>query len=425
MNTVIIGAGFGGLRVAKELIKDKSQQVILIDKHDYNFFPPLIYQVAAGFLSPSDISYPLRKYLAHKDNARYRQGMLESIDTKEKKVYLDNGVVSYDRLVLAIGSQPNYFGNANIEKYAFSMKRLSEALQIRNRLLQQFNYAASLPEAEREPYLRVVIAGGGPSGVELAGVLAEIRNDIFVDEYPEFAKNAGSVELITADPALLMPMSEKSRQYAKEQLEEYGVNITFSDPVADYDGTTIKLVSGKTIKAKTMIWTAGVTCKRIEGLSDKDITRGNRLLVDDHLKLVNYDDIYAIGDIAVCHHDSNYPNGHPQLGQVAMSQGEYLGKNLRSRTPKPYVYKHRGDMAMVGRLKAVADIKQHSFNGFTAWVTWVWIHVIALATAKNRIATTYNWMIAFFTRNQSMRMGITSRSVEEKKLDLEREINND
>ncbi len=416
MNTVIIGAGFGGLRVTNELCKDKSQEITLIDRLDYSFFPPLIYQVAAGFLAPSDISYPLRKYLANKNNVRYRQGILQSIDTKKNIIQLDNGAVHYDRLVLAIGAESNYFGNANIEKYAFPMKRLSEALHIRNRLLQQFNYAATLPESERIPYLRIVIAGGGPSGVELAGVLAEVRNDIFDREYPEFSKSSGGIELITADPALLMPMSKKSHEYAKEQLEQYGVNLTFSDPVKDYDGTTVTLVSGKKIKAKTMIWAAGVMCKQIEGLKDEDRAPGNRLFVNENLKLINYDNIYAIGDIALCQHDNNYPNGHPQLGQVAMSQGNYLGKNLRSTTPKPYVYKHRGDMAMVGRLKAVADIEKTSFNGFFAWITWVWVHIIALATAKNRIATTYNWMIAFFTRNQSMRMEITARSVEEKEV---------
>lgn len=414
MHTVIIGAGFAGLRAMNRLAKDASQRITLIDRHDYNFFPPLIYQVAAGFLAPSDISYPLRKYIVGNDNVRYRQGIFQGLDTQRNTVMLDNGEVTYDRLVLAIGAEPNYFGNANIEKHAFAMKRLSEALHIRNRLLQQFNYAATLPKAERAPYLRIVIAGGGPSGVELAGVLSEIRNDIFANEYPELEQALSVIELITADPHLLMPMREKSQRYAKERLEQYGVNITFSDPVADYDGTTIRLASGKEIRAKTLIWTAGVKCPRIDGLQDADIGRGNRLLVDEHLRLINHDNIYALGDIAVCHHDKNYPDGYPQLGQVAMSQGTYLGNNLRRKRPKPYVYKHRGDMAMIGRMRAVADINGFSFNGFVAWVTWVWIHIIALSTNKNRIATTYNWMISFFTRNQSMRMEITARSVEEK-----------
>lgn len=414
MHTVIIGAGFAGLRTMNHLAKDRSQRITLIDRHDYNFFPPLIYQVAAGFLAPSDISYPLRKYIAGSGNVHYRQGILQGIDTQRNCVMLDNGELLYDRLVLAIGAEPNYFGNVNIEKYAFPMKRLSEALHIRNRLLQQFNYAATLPTSERAPYLKVVIAGGGPSGVELAGVLSEIRNDIFAREYPEFGADIGNIELITADPELLMPMSAKSQQYAKIKLEQYGVKMTFSDPVKDYDGLTVTLFSGKTLQAKTMIWTAGVKCTRIDGLNDADFHRSNRLLVDAHLRLVNHDNIYALGDIAICHSDKKYPDGHPQLGQVAMSQGNYLGDNLRRKNPRPYAYKHRGDMAMIGRLKAVADIHSINFKGFSAWLAWVWIHIIALSTNKNRIATTYNWMISFFTRNQSMRMEITARSVEEK-----------
>lgn len=416
MHTVVIGAGFGGFRVMAGLGKDKAQKITIIDRHDYNFFPPLIYQVAAGFLSPSDISYPLRKYIVNHDNISYRQGIFQAVDTQRQVVILDNGEVAYDRLVLAMGSEPNYFGNENIEKHAFPMKRLSDSIKIRNRLLHQFNYAATLPENEREPYLRIVVAGGGPSGVELAGVLSEIRNDIFAREYPEFKNTAGSVELVTADPVLLAPMSEKSQQYAKKELEDYGVKITLSDPVKDYDGSTVTLFSGQQIETKTMIWVAGVQCKRVEGLQDADFTeRGNRLLVDDNLKLINYDNIYALGDIALCTSDVKYPQGHPQLGQVAMSQGKYLGKKLRINAKMtPYAYKHRGDMAMVGRLRAVADIDNLSFGGFTAWVTWVWIHIIALSTAKNRIATTYNWMIAFFTRNQSMRMEMSSRAIEEK-----------
>lgn len=414
MQTVIVGAGFAGIRAMQILAKDKNQQVILIDRHDYNFFPPLIYQVAAGFLSPSDISYPLRKFVANRNNVSYRQGTLQSIDTEKNTIYLDNGRVAYDRLVMAIGSEANFFGNQAIEKHALPMKRLSDALAIRNRLLQQFNYAATLPKDERAPYLNVVIAGGGPSGVELAGVLSEIRHDIFAKEYPEFIGQEGGIELITADPELLMPMRQTSQQYAKQKLIGYGVKLTFSDPVADYDGTTVSLASGKTIKAKTVIWTAGVQCKRIEGLTDSDYGRGNRLLVNENLRLCHYNNIYALGDIAICWHDKNYPQGHPQLGQVAMMQGVYLGQYLREKTQQPFVYRHRGDMAMIGRLKAVSDLKKFSLHGLTAWVAWVVIHIIALNTAKNRIATTYDWMISFFTRNQSLRMDITARSAEEK-----------
>lgn len=407
MHTVIIGAGFGGIRALNGIAKDPKQRITLVDRNDYNFFPPLIYQVAAGFLAPSDISYPLRKFITGKANVRYRQGSLQAIDTTRQVITLDNGELHYDRLVLAIGAEPNFFGNVNIAQHALPMKSLRDALSIRNHLLHQFNQAASVDKKSRESYVNIVIAGGGPSGVELAGVLSEIRMDIFKHEYPELQSSKGGISLVTADPVLLAPMQQKSQQYAKQQLQNYGVALTFDDTVSDYDATTVTLGSGRQIPAKTLIWTAGVRCHRIEGLNDDDYGRGQRLVVDQHLRLPHYDNIYAIGDIALATHEPNYAAGHPQLGQVAMSQGIYLGRYLRGATDKPYVYKHRGDMAMIGRMKAVADLKSFSVTGFMAWLSWVWVHIIALITVRNRIATAYDWMIAFFTCNQSLRMGIT------------------
>lgn len=411
MHTVVVGAGFGGVRLVKGLANSPDHQVTLIDRNDYNFFPPLIYQVAAGFLAPSDISYPLRKLVSTHQNIRYRQAELRYVDPDKRVIGLNSGELPYDRLVLAMGAEANFFGNEAIQKHAIPMKQLSDALAIRNRLLHQFNQAASLPEHEREPYLNIVIAGGGPSGVELAGVLAEIRNDIFSKEYPELktvdGRVGGTIELVTADPVLLPPMREKSQRYAQQKMEEYGVKLTFSDPVSNYDGEVVDLQSGRQIRTKALIWTAGVSCRKIDGFSGADYGRGNRLQVNQHLQLTNYPEIYAIGDMAIATHDKQYPEGHPQLGQTAMSQGIYVSKYILGRTHKAYRYKHRGDMAMIGRLKAVADLKFWSINGMLAWFAWVWVHIIALITAKNRVATAYNWMIAFFTRNQSLRMEIT------------------
>ncbi|WP_227679576.1 NAD(P)/FAD-dependent oxidoreductase [Psychrobacter sp. Pi2-51] len=403
---VLIGAGFAGIRCLEQLAKYSADRITLVDRNDYHFFPPLIYQVSAGFLASSDISYPLRRFIENYDNVRYRQGNLLRINTKDKVVTLDTGNVSYDRLIIATGAETNYFGNKDIEAHALPMKTIKDALSIRNHMLAQFNYAASLPVAEREPYLSIVIAGGGPSGVELAGVMSEIRLYTLHKEYPELLENVGGITLVTADPVLLAPMSAEAQRYTQLQMEKFKVDLVFSDPVARYDGHIVTLKSGKTLHTHNLIWTAGVTCEPINGLNPDDYGRGNRLVVNSHLALQHHKDIYALGDIALATHDDNYPNGHPQLGQVASSQGTYLGKYLSDKTVEPFQYKHSGDMAMIGRLTAVADIKGMHLKGIIAWLAWVVIHILSLSTAKNRLATTWNWMTAFLTGNQSFRMGI-------------------
>lgn len=405
-HTVLIGAGFGGIRCLEQLAKHSGDRITLIDRNDYNFFPPLIYQVSAGFLSPSDISYPLRKFISDYDNVTYRQGSLVSLDTTDKVISLDTGDIDYDRLIIAIGTEPNYFGNEEIETHALPMKTVNDALSIRNHMLAQFNRAASLPVEERAPYLNIVIAGGGPSGVELAGVMSEILLYIMQEEYPELADSTGEITLVTADTVLLPPMSEEAQGYAKTQMENFKVSLIFSDPVEGYDGHIVKLKSGQTLRTQNLLWVTGVTCKPIDGLDEADYGHGHRLLVDDHLTLKNHPDIYALGDIALATYDKDYPKGHPQLGQVASSEGTYVGKYLSGKTDQPFKYHHSGDMAMIGRLTAVADTKGMHLKGFIAWLAWVVVHILSLNTAKNQIATAWNWMIAFFTGNQSFRMGI-------------------
>lgn len=405
-HTVIVGAGFGGIRCLKTLISDPNRRITLVDRNDYNFFPPLIYQVAGGFLPPSDISYPLRKYIAGNANVRYRQGSLERINPETKTLILDNGELSYDELVLAIGAEVNYFGNANIAKHSLAMKTLTDALAIRNRLLEQLDAATRLPVGERAPYVTIVIAGGGPSGVELAGVLGDITRNIFEHEYPELIDNGARIILATADDVLLKPFTEQSQAYARKAMEDYGIELMFGKIVKDYDGDTVTLASGETIAAKTLIWTAGVTCRKLDGLKDEDYAHGNRLNVDANLRLTGYEDIYVIGDYAMCTSDSNYPKGHPQLGQVASEQGKYLGEYLqKANHGAPFVFKNHGNMAMIGRGKAVADTSKHR-EGLLAWFAWALVHIWKLNTAKNRIATTWDWMISFLTGNQSFRMSI-------------------
>ena len=406
-HTVIIGGGFAGVNLARELARSADHRITLIDKNNYNFFPPLIYQVAAGFMSPSDISYPFRKLFNRRPNARFRQGEVRRIDSAECRVYLQHGgSVDYDLLVIATGTRPNFFGNQEIERPAYAMKTLGDALAIRNNILARLEAACALPPAERAPYLHFVVAGGGASGVELTGIFAEMRRDIFNKDYPELQGEHSRLTLVTADPVLLPPMSASAQRYTAAELHRLGADVICNDRVTGYDGHTVRLESGRSIAAKSLIWTAGVTARRTDGIPDECYTRGNRLRTDRQLRVIGLDNVYALGDCALVEGDPAYPNGHPQLGQVAKAQGKYLGKAL-GRSDKAFVYKHRGDMAMIGRLSAVADMPGgRSLQGMIAWFIWVVVHILALVTFKNRIAATYNWSIAFLTKNQAMRMNI-------------------
>ena len=405
---VILGGGFAGVNLARDLGHNPDYSITLIDKNNYNFFPPLIYQVAAGFMSPSDISYPFRKLLNRQPHARFRKGTVTRVDTKAKRVFLEQGgSLEYDILIVALGAQPNYFGNREVEQNAYTMKTIGDALAIRNNILAQLEAACAQPPQARAPYLHFVVAGGGASGVELTGILAEMRRDIFDKDYPELEGEHGKLTLVTADPVLLPPMREVSQRYTAAALQKLGVDIIYNDPVTAYDGQTITLKSGNTIEAKSLIWTAGVTAVKLAGFADSCYARGNRLRVDRNLRVIGLEDVYALGDCAMVEGDPDYPNGHPQLGQVAKAQGKYLGKQLGRNSDKPFSYKHKGDMAMIGRLSAVADMPGgRSLQGMIAWFIWVVVHILALVTFKNRVAATYNWSIAFLTKNQAMRMNI-------------------
>ncbi|WP_298079175.1 NAD(P)/FAD-dependent oxidoreductase [uncultured Cardiobacterium sp.] len=405
---VILGGGFAGVNLARDLGHNPDYSITLIDKNNYNFFPPLIYQVAAGFMSPSDISYPFRKLLNRQPRARFRKGTVTRVDTKAKRVFLEQGgSLEYDILIVALGAQPNYFGNREVEQNAYTMKTIGDALAIRNNILAQLEAACAQPPQARAPYLHFVVAGGGASGVELTGILAEMRRDIFDKDYPELEGEHGKLTLVTADPVLLPPMREVSQRYTAAALQKLGVDIIYNDPVTAYDGQTITLKSGNTLEAKSLIWTAGVTAVKLAGFADSCYARGNRLRVDRNLRVIGLEDVYALGDCAMVEGDPDYPNGHPQLGQVAKAQGKYLGKQLGRNSDKPFTYKHKGDMAMIGRLSAVADMPGgRCLHGIPAWIIWVIVHILALVTMKNRVAAAYNWSIAFLTKNQAMRMNI-------------------
>ena len=411
MNIVIIGGGFAGLNLAKELLNHPEIQVTLVDKNNYNFFPPLIYQVATAFLEPSSISYPFRKFFAGKKNLQFRLGELLSVVPAENKVILSNGELSYDHLVFATGAETSYFGMENVMKNAIPMKTLNDAIVMRNTLLKNLEKAAICKEIrKRRKLLTIVVAGGGPTGVEVSGMFAEMRKNILLKEYPELDTTASNVYLVDGGDALLAPMSEASQKDTLEALTKLGVVVKLNSKVTDYIDDTVYFENGETIKTKNLIWAAGVTAKIFEGMPAESYGRGRRMATDAFNKVNATENIYAIGDTAILTADKNFPNGHPQVAQVAIQQGINLAKNfkasLQNKPLKPFVYNDKGSMAIIGKNKAVVDLpnpKWH-FKGFFAWFIWLFVHLISLITYRNRLKTFYNWMIAYFARDQSLRM---------------------
>ncbi len=411
MNIVIIGGGFAGLNLAKELLNHPEIQVTLVDKNNYNFFPPLIYQVATAFLEPSSISYPFRKFFAGKKNLQFRLGELLSVVPAENKVILSNGELFYDHLVFATGAETSYFGMENVMKNAIPMKTLNDAIVMRNTLLKNLEKAAICKEIrKRRKLLTIVVAGGGPTGVEVSGMFAEMRKNILLKEYPELDTTASNVYLVDGGDALLAPMSEASQKDTLEALTKLGVVVKLNSKVTDYVDDTVYFENGETIKTKNLIWAAGVTAKIFEGMPAESYGRGRRMATDAFNKVNATENIYAIGDTAILTADKNFPNGHPQVAQVAIQQGINLANNfkasLQNKPLKPFVYNDKGSMAIIGKNKAVVDLpnpKWH-FNGFFAWFIWLFVHLISLITYRNRLNTFYNWMVAYFARDQSLRM---------------------
>jgi len=407
---VIIGGGFAGINLTLSLAKKEGFHVILVDRNNYNFFPPLLYQVATGFLEVSNISYPYRKLLRYK-NVNFIMGELLKIVPEANKVVLDTGEVSYDHLVIATGTESNYFGIENIKKYSIPMKTVNDATNMRNYLLLKMEEATrEKDEAEKKKLTTIVIAGGGPSGVEIAGMLAELRKNVFKKDYPELANHKGAIHLVDGGPKVLAPMSAKSQTYTYDTLIQMGIDVKLNKQVKDYVNDTVIFADGETIQTKILIWAAGVTATVFEGLPATTYGRGKRLLVDEFNKVTGTQNIYAIGDTCFQTTDKNFPNGHPQLAQVAIQQGKNLANNFlraaKNESSVPFVYNDKGSMAIIGTTKAVADIPKPTlhFNGFVAWFIWVFIHLASLINYRNKLRTLYNWGAAFITRDQSLRM---------------------
>lgn len=411
MEIVIIGGGFAGLNLAKELLNQKDIRVTLVDKNNYNFFPPLIYQVATAFLEPSSISYPFRKFFAGKKNLQFRLGQLKSVVPEENKIILHNGELTYDHLVFATGAETSYFGMENVKKNAIPMKTLNDAIVMRNTILKNLEKAAICKDIrKRRELLTIVVAGGGPTGVEVSGMYAELKKNIFLKEYPELATAASNIYLIDGGPALLAPMSKASQEDTHKALTDLGVVVKLNTQVTDYIDDTVYLSTGETIQTKNLIWAAGVSAMTFDGIPNECYGRGKRMITDAYNKVTGTKNIYAIGDTALQLTDEAFPTGHPQVAQVAIQQGINLASNfkagLKNKDLKPFKYNDKGSMAIIGKNKAVVDLpkpKMH-FKGFIAWAIWLFIHLVSLITYRNRIQTFFNWMIAYFAKDNSLRM---------------------
>ncbi len=411
---VIVGGGFAGINFIKRLSKDQQFQIILVDINNYHFFPPLLYQVATAFIEPSNISYPFRRMFQKKKNLRFYLGKLIKVNPESNTIETDTGTLDYDYLVLSVGTQSNYFGMDNVKQNSLPMKNINDALNLRNHLLLSMEKAVrSTDKNEKEKYLTIVIAGGGPTGVEIAGMLAELGRNIAVKEYPEITDLQGHIHLIDASPSLLGPMSKKAQADATKVLSKLGVKIKLNVAVKDYSDEKVLLANGETIPTNVLIWTSGVTGREVSGLPADVIGHGKRILVDEHNKVKGTTNIFAVGDICLQTTDKNYPEGHPQLAQVAIQQGTLLASNFKKMVAdkplNPFSYNNKGSMAIISKYNAVADLPKFSFTGFFAWLVWLFIHIIPLVGFRNKLKLAFSWFWSFITNDPTLRLIIRPR----------------
>lgn len=404
---VILGAGFAGLKIARKLAKT-DYEITLLDINNFHQFQPLFYQVASARLEPSAISFPLRKIFQKKENIKVRVGVVKNIDTKEKKVYTWHNVFDYDYLVIATGCTNNYFGNKNIEANAFPMKSTPQAIALRNKILLNFEASLSVKtEEEKTPFLNIVVVGGGPTGVELSGALAELKTKVLPKDYPLIDFSNLKIYLIEGSDNTLSAMSKQSQKYSRKYLEELGVTIWTGTHVNDYDGKTVTLANGDILKTNTLIWAAGVTGNVPKGIPQESITRGNRIVVNELHKAVGLNDVFVIGDVSYME-TKDWPKGHPQLANVANKQAENLAQNFRNKLknqePKAFTYSNPGTMATIGKRKAVVDLPKFHFHGRFAWLIWMFLHLMLILGVRNKLLIFLNWMFNYFTNDSTLRV---------------------
>lgn len=405
---VIVGGGFGGLQLANGL-KGTPYQVILIDKNNYHQFPPLIYQVASAGMEASSISFPFRRNFQHRKNFYFRMAELRAIFPEKKLIQTSIGKVEYDYLVLAAGTTTNFFGNRNVERKAMPMKTVDEAMGLQNAILANIERAITCStQQEQQELLNVVIVGGGATGVEIAGVLSEMKRTILPHDYPDLDPSLMNIYLIEAGNRLLAAMSPESSAAVEKYLREMGVNILLNKRVEDYEGHKVLLADGSSISTRTFIWVSGVAAQAVGHLGTEHLGRGRRIRVDTFNRVQGLEDVFSIGDQCIVEGDEAYPGGHPQLAQVAIQQGNNLAKNfrrlLKGKDLKPFRYKNLGTMATVGRNKAVAEFAHIRLKGFWAWLMWLVVHLRSILGVRNKAVVLLNWMWNYFNYNQSLRM---------------------
>lgn len=407
---IVIGGGFAGLELIKKL-NNQPIKVTVFDKNNYFNFQPLMYQVASGGLGPDAIAYPLRKIISKMPNIAFRMAEVIEVNMQGKEVVTNIGTFSYDFLCIATGAQTNFFGNAELEKHCMQLKSIPDALDLRSDILQEFEKALSESKSGNiERYLNFVVVGGGPTGVETAGALAEIKKHVLPADYKELDATKMQVHLIEAAPRVLAAMSEVSSRKAKQFLEDLGVHVQVGTSVERYDAATgnLTLSSGAVLQTDTVIWSAGVKGRTIRGIPEELIVRGNRYRVDAYNFLEGSDSICVIGDIAYMTSDAAYPNGHPMVGTVAQQQGRLLGKNIlnriRNKSMKPYTYLNLGSMATIGRHKAVFEIFGIKMQGYIAWLGWMFLHLMLLVGFRNRLVVLMNWMWNYFSYQRAIRI---------------------
>lgn len=421
---VIVGGGLGGLRLAEDLY-GSGMQVVLIDKNNFHQFPPLIYQIASAGIDPSSISFPFRQIFRKRKDFYFRMAEARMVDSEKKILQTSIGKIDYDYLVLASGATTNFFGNKNIEEWAIPMKTVPEAMGLRNALLSNLERALTCAtEEERQELLNVVIVGGGATGVEIAGALAEMRRYVIPYDYPDMDSSLMHIYLIEAGDRLLAGLSQESSQKAYEFLKSMGVDIQFGKMVTDYRDHKVIMKDGTEIPTRTFLWVSGIRANAMPGIDESHMGRGFRFKVDEYNRIPGVDDVFAIGDQCLQTSDAAYPNGHPQVAQVAIQQAKNLAKNLKrinqgadSSTLTAFRYKNLGSMATIGRNKAVVEIGKFRSQGFFAWVLWLVVHLRSILGVKNKMMVLLNWLWKYVSYNDSIRMityATKPREVEER-----------
>lgn len=413
---VVIGAGFGGLNLARKLAK-RNFQVVLIDRHNYHQFQPLFYQVAMSGLEPSSIVFPLRKIFRKFDNVFVRITKVISVDSEQKQINTSLGIVNYDKLVIAIGADTNFFGNEHIAKLAIPMKSVGEALFLRNAILTDYERALSTTDYDaRQELIDIVIVGGGATGVEVAGSLAEMKKYILPKEYRELNYEEVDIYLVQSGDRLLNGMSEKSSAAALEFLQKLGVKVMLGCRVTDFDGEYVYMKDGTKLQSRKLVWAAGIKANAIEGMPESSITYGSRIKVNRFNEVADMQDVYAIGDVAYME-EPEFPKGHPQVAQTAIQMGKHLANNLvaiqKGKAPKEFHYNDKGSMATIGRAKAVVDLPKFHFHGFFAWIVWLVVHLFSLVGVKNKLFVFINWLTNYLFYDQSLRLIIKASGPEE------------